>query len=45
MKFPALRQIAERGYVRAYEGGATRVRKVGVSFSSETWTSGEWREE
>ena len=41
----ALRQISERGYARPYEGGPLRVHKVGVSFSSETGTIGEWREE
>ena len=41
----ALRQIAERGYARPYDGGALRVHKVGVSFSSEMVTIGEWREE
>ena len=41
----ALRQIAERGYARPYDGGALRVHRVGVSFSSETGTIGEWREE
>ena len=40
----ALRQIAERGYARPYDGGALRVHRVGVSFSSETGTIGEWRE-
>lgn len=41
----ALRQVSERGYARPYEGGALRVHKVGVNFSSETGTIGEWRGE
>ena len=41
----ALRQIAERGYARPYDGGVLRIHRVGVSFSSETGTIGEWREE
>ena len=41
----ALAQIESRGYARPYASLGPRLHKVGVSFSSETGTIGEWVEE
>ena len=38
----ALRQIEDRGYALEYASDARRLYKIGVSFSSETGTVGEW---
>ena len=38
----ALRQIEDRGYALEYASDARKLYKIGVSFSSETGTVGEW---
>ena len=38
----ALRQINDRGYARPYETDGRRIVKVGISFSPETMSVGEW---
>ena len=38
----ALQQIDDRGYARPYEADGRRIVKVGVSFSPETMSVGEW---
>ena len=39
----ALRQIEDRGYALEYASDARQLYKIGVSFSSETGTVGEWK--
>lgn len=39
----ALRQIEEKGYARSYESDSRKLFKIGVSFSSETGTVGDWK--
>ena len=38
----ALQQIEEKGYAREYATDSRRIYKIGVSFSSETGTIGDW---
>ena len=40
----ALAQIERKGYDRPYAAGPRPVRRIGVSFSSETGTINEWKE-
>ena len=40
----ALAQIQAKGYARPYEAGERPVRKIGVSFSSQTGTIDDWAE-
>ena len=41
----ALRQIEERGYARPYGADGRQVVRGGASFSSETGTIEEWKEQ
>ena len=38
----ALAQIEDKGYARPYEGDPRKLFRIGVSFSSETGTVGDW---
>ena len=39
----ALQQIEDKGYARPYEADPRKLFKIGVSFSSETGTVGDWK--
>ena len=38
----ALQQIQDKGYARPYEADGRTVNLIGVNFSSETGTIGDW---